>query len=247
MLRRKLHAQGDKVSYTGGAWRQDIYPWAQPGQISYSSLKTADLYIKHTWVNDPGWRCCELYGIQHWISLMMSVGGSLKDPNVKERSWKSKKRFKLNIQVGKRWLRRGTRWLQPETSLLCFSRKCCPKSKIWSFGQTYSIGQVLVLFKLSEPRQLFKPSELDLRVNCSVEHLAASTSSLERNVVDIKQPLGGNSTAIEHLWLALDARIQTMQHIFEYSINSQERTAMSRRSRRIQSKAFRRVSQRATK
>lgn len=86
-------------------------------------------------------------------------------------------------------------------------------------------------------------SELDLRTSCNMEHLAASTSSLERNVIDMMQHLGGHSGATERHLLALDARMQTMQQMLEHSIIPQRRTFMPLRSRRIQLQAPRHVSQ----
>ncbi|MCJ1264117.1 hypothetical protein MMC22_003988 [Lobaria immixta] len=85
--------------------------------------------------------------------------------------------------------------------------------------------------------------ELDLRTSCNIEHLAASTSSLERNLIDMMQHLGGHSGATERHLLALDARMQTMQQMLEHSISPQRRTAMTPRSRRMQLKAPRHVSQ----
>ena len=86
-------------------------------------------------------------------------------------------------------------------------------------------------------------SELDLRTSCNVEHLAASTSSLERNVIDMRQHLGVHSGATERHLLELDARVQTMQQMLEHSISPQRRTFMPLRSRRIQLQAPRHVSQ----
>lgn len=88
-----------------------------------------------------------------------------------------------------------------------------------------------------------KTSELDLRTSCNIEHLAASTSSLERNLIDMMQHLGGHSGATERHLLALDARMQSMQQILEHSISPQRRTAMTSRSRRMPLKAPRHVSQ----
>lgn len=92
-----------------------------------------------------------------------------------------------------------------------------------------------------------KTSELDLRTSFNIEHLAASTSSLERNVIDMMQHLDGHSGATERHLLALDARMQAMQQMLEHRISPQRRTAMTPRSRRMQLKAPRHVSQIAKK